>query len=60
MSYAFDSNDAWDSIRVCRYHESCTRLLDPHGCDSCACREDGLRHDENGEPYHLDEDALDL
>lgn len=61
MSYDSTSNpeDAWDFVRVCRYHENCSRLLIAGGCDRCDCREEGLRHD-HGEPYHVDEDAEDL
>lgn len=53
-------DDADDFIPVCRYHPSCDRLRIPGGCDRCECREEGLRHDERGEPYHVDEDAEDL
>lgn len=61
MSYDSISNpeDAWDFIPVCRYHPSCGRLLIPGGCDRCDCREEGLQHDERGEPCHVDEDAED-
>jgi len=57
MSFDRPSNpdDAWDFIPVCRYEPGCTRLLDPHGCDTCDCREDHLLHDERGEPFHAEE-----
>lgn len=50
-----DPEAAWDFVRVCRYEPSRTRLLDPHGCDTCDCRDENLLHDERGEPFHADD-----
>lgn len=53
-------DDAWDFVRVCRYHENCNRLLVPGGCDACDCMREDVLRDEDGEIIAIPDEPPDL